>query len=86
MEQLGRLTTAHSMSLQKHKIKDFAQFNWFLNPYEHRKVMQEGLKLLSLKSAAVLHKMNKFGILPDYVGSYIDMNQVEAIALLAEDN
>jgi hypothetical protein len=85
LEQLGKLTSAHSISLQTQKIKDFNRFTWILNPYEHRKIVQEGLKILSLESATILHKMIELGNLPDYVSEYIDLNAVDAIALLSEE-
>lgn len=40
---------------------------------------------MSIETATILHKMNQLGTLPHYVSHYIDLNTVEAIALMYED-
>jgi hypothetical protein len=80
LEQFGRLTTAHAISVQPDKIKDIEQFNWALNPYAHEKAVQAGLNAMSLETAQTLHQLMSLGLLPEYVEQYVDMATVKAIA------
>jgi hypothetical protein len=57
---------------------------WALNPYAHQVAIKQGLKLMSRDTAVILHRIEKLGLLPEYVENYIDLTAVKAIALLSQ--
>jgi hypothetical protein len=72
------------LSLQQRQIQNINQFQWMLNPYQFQLDIEQELDLMTIKTAKIIDRLNKDGLLPEYAKEFLNINKIKGLASLEE--